>query len=297
MAQKVMGLGSENPATAAAIFNETTGFQPATVAAQAQQRMNQYLNDLLAHARNSNSMIDLAPARSEAESLFHQAGGENNAATIGEIEKLQKHLSEWRISGDAIPQHITPEEAVRLNEGLDRFLRNWQGGESRAVKAAMSGELSHAIPDYRATKNQIDALREIAESAGGKKAPQPIQRLVLDTFPELADIPTPTLEGAKKTASKLVSFPEAQLAIARTLNSGVIPATAKAPVATYEASRGPQRWVELGARKLAVSGIDDATITRLRTTREGRQLLMDAGDAAVGSRRLAAIVNDLQGRQ
>lgn len=296
IAQQAMGIGSKNAATGETILNETTGIHPAAIGAQAQQRISQYLDDLLGRARNSHVMIDLAPARSEAESLLNRAGQGNNKATIEDIKELQKQLSEWHISGDAIPQHITPEEALHLRDGLEDLFRRWQGGNPEAVKGALSTELSTAIPGYEAAENQINDLRKIAKSQEGKET-QLFRRRLVNNIPGLPDASPMTLEGAKKTASKLLASPEAQLAMARTLNSGVIPAAAKALVAGYEASRGPQRWMEQGSRKLAVSGIDDATIARLRNTRDGQQLLMDAGDAAVGSRRLAAIVNDLRGQR
>jgi len=102
------------------------------------------------------------------------------------------------------------------------------------------------------------------------------------------------VKGIGKAHSKLVPDSHVLAAGARAAASTSLPTAARvATGATLAGIRGPQRWMDNGARNLALSGIDDETINKLRSTGKGQQTLMEAGDLSFGSRRLAAITNGL----
>lgn len=58
--------------------------------------------------------------------------------------------------------------------------------------------------------------------------------------------------------------------------------------------KGPEKWVNDGAEKLNSVGIPQEEIERLRQTKEGRDLLIEASDASPNSKRMEAVLRRLR---
>lgn len=63
---------------------------------------------------------------------------------------------------------------------------------------------------------------------------------------------------------------------------------------TGEPKKGPEKWVNDGAQKLEQVGIPKDQIQKLRGTKQGRNLLMEASDASPNSKRMESVLRQIR---
>lgn len=103
-----------------------------------------------------NSIISMRSARQPVREAYGTAASQEAGTSHGRIGNLMDFLHTGRVSGEPIPETITPQRALDLRRGLnDEFLtnRDWQkvanDKETAAAKGAyggLTGELHEKVP-------------------------------------------------------------------------------------------------------------------------------------------------------
>ncbi len=98
----------------------------------------------------------------------------------------------------------------------------------------------------------------------------------------------------KSAANKAASIPQSR-AIEQGARRVAAPASGSSIVASSPVpTRGPERWVNDGANKLNQAGVSQEEIEALRSTKEGRDLLIEASDASINSRRMESVLQRIK---
>lgn len=288
-----------------AILKKTTGIDPARVVDQAKALLAHYKGALKNAAENSSALIDLDAVRSKLKPFLSESAWGNHKGSIDHIRTILDQLSTRYVSGAPIPPHVSADEALGLKSGLEKLAREWgatgedhHGQVLKAVQNALHEKLADALPEFKALQQKISAIRPVATASGNKGFSEALGTQIADHAMDLGKDFVGALRGSKLTPealfSKLIPESHALLPAARIAAGPALPTAARvATGAALAGVRGPQRWMDNGAHNLALSGIDDDTINKLRATSKGQQILMEAGDLSFGSRRLAAITNGL----
>ncbi|QEE30782.1 hypothetical protein FTW19_23950 [Terriglobus albidus] len=302
-----------------AILKDTTGIDPGKIVDQAKALLTHYQGTLESAAKNSPLFVDLDTVRNTLKPFFARARRGNQESVLNDLNTIHKQLSSYQGSGASIPNQVSVGDALGFKDGLDGLSRQWgkrkelQDHALEAVRDALHDSLKTALPEYEALQQRISALHPVAHAQGIEGLPNNIKKQFADNLVdlvksgvgylgglELADalhggaIPHIAAGAAGAILPKLIPESHVLMSGARAASSTSLPAAARiATGATLAGVRGPQRWMDNGARNLALSGIDDDTINKLRATDKGQQTLMEAGDLSFGSRRLAAITNRL----
>ncbi|MGO4212676.1 hypothetical protein AB4Y89_21640 [Terriglobus sp. 2YAB30_2] len=307
-----------------AILKETTGIDPGKVVDQAKALLTHYQGALDSAAKDSPAFIDLDAVRGRLKPFFAQAVPGNQASELNDLNTIREQLSSYHGSGAPIPNKIPASEALGFKDGLDGLSRQWGDGKEvqhhalKAVQDELHNRLVAALPGFDAIQQRISALRSIAEAPGIDSPSNNIKKQFADNLLDLVKSGVGYVGGSQLADAlhagplshlaagaagailpKLIPESHVLLPAARTAASSSLPVAMRAAAgATLATVRGPQRWMDNGARNLSLSGVDDDTISKLRSTDKGQQTLKDAGDVSFGSRRLASIVNGLlQGKQ
>lgn len=164
----------------------------------------------------------------------------------------------------------------------------------------------------RNKKNTLSAIftpDELAESAGLVRLGDRFGNPVLSSSGTGASISFNDLtKGVANLTTDAVAIRNANRAAERTIQAPAAKVTREAPQALKDAAsraagvfaapatseRGQERWITTGARKLQEAGISQDQLEQLRSTKAGRNLLIDASDASPGSRRLDSVLKRIR---
>ena len=223
----------------AAILNETRGIRPETIAQSAQERLGQLTPQLESAAAASPAKASLLPARHIVMDAGNKAASQNAEGLFNQLGKQGDFLSYGGPSGEVSPQKLLDlkrgfnEEHLRWNPEMhDRALST-----GRQAYNALDQELDRTVPESAGLNQRISSLIPVTQRAESVSRNAPtIQRalgrfgahtgaLTLGGIGAAGGYKEGGLPGAVSggltgvLAPELISSPEGQMAVARSLNA------------------------------------------------------------------------------
>jgi hypothetical protein len=134
----------------------------------------------------SNPTASLAPARGVLSSAFGTAARQGERTTTGQLYPMATHLGET-ISGERIPENITPRQLLDLKRGFgNEFIHRWNPETMTGVKGTaantyhqMANEFNRVVPEAEGLNSRISNLIPVAKRASSEELNAPtMQRAV-----------------------------------------------------------------------------------------------------------------------
>lgn len=249
--------GREGGSIGRAVLEDTSGVRPETIERTGRETVNQLTPRLEQVLRQSAQPVSMIPARTAIATPMEEAAANEAAGLHGQLSDIHDFLHTGRVSGEPIPENVTPIRALQLKRGLsDEYLGKWSPdvhgktiAAGRGAYHALREGIHEAVPESAAIDERISNLLPAIRRAESVSREAPfLQRVggrlrahtgVLAGGAGLGGL-LGYREGGTKgmiegglvglTAPELISSPEGQMAVARMMHgAGTLrPATAAA---------------------------------------------------------------------
>lgn len=154
------------------VLDDLTANKPEDILQQANEKINEYGNQLDNLAEKSKAFVSLTPAFDALDQIEATAKAQNSAQELKIVQKIRTQLTKRAADGSPIPSEPTAREALDLKRGIGK-LKNWGSPQEAAlagpiverVYGAMDGALDKAIPGSQGVNQKLSALMRVADRA------------------------------------------------------------------------------------------------------------------------------------
>jgi hypothetical protein len=197
-----------------------------------------------------NPSASLGSARGALMDALGTATRQGERTTAGQLQPMATHLSET-MAGQPISENVTPRQLLDLKRGFgNEFIHRWNPETMTGVKGtaartyhAMGDEFNRTVPEAEELNGRISSLIPVAKRAASEELNAPTMQRAANRFAAHTGALTGAGVGGAVgyreggvpgaiaggltgvVAPELISSPEGQMAVARTLNmaSGLKP--------------------------------------------------------------------------
>lgn len=160
--------GGINSDTARAVLNETRAVRPATLEGQVGGRISAANADLDKAVNGSQSPISMQPMRTPIETAMKTARTQEAGGLHNELSDMLDFTHKGRVSGDPIPNDVSPRQALDLRRGFnEEYLGNraWKQtvnprstATGKQAYQGLSSELHNKVPGASEADEQMHRL-------------------------------------------------------------------------------------------------------------------------------------------
>jgi hypothetical protein len=158
-----------------AILDETKGFTPETIGAQANDTLNRLTPSLDTMAAAHPGRIDTTPAVQNIQDAIDTAAARNNRTGMDALAPVKGSLTNSAVTGLPLSPFQTATGALNLKRGLrDQFVRNWSPDAgsvlTRDTAKGASGVLDRSLdsalgPEFSSANQRISSLIPVSDAA------------------------------------------------------------------------------------------------------------------------------------
>lgn len=228
-----------------ALLENTSGLTPGTIAKQASSKASDLTGQLESAASSSTAPASTSKALSVIDSAIAKAQTRNSGAAIDKLQELRQQLTHDVTTGQPFPQQMTPDKILQLKRGVGDLVSSWtreQRGPIQQVVPqvyrALDSELDTAVPQADQLNQNISSLITGSKAANKIAMGRPTLGMLLrkGSMPGIGAAlgykeggPKGALEASAGVAA--LQTPQARIAIARLVNSGLPAVLARGLVA------------------------------------------------------------------
>jgi len=137
----------------------------------------------------ANPNASLRPARNVIAGAMGKAANEEAGTLHGQLGEMSDFLHRGRVSGEPIPENVTPRRLLDLKRGFSDEHLNWNPNiheeatrAGRGAYGALDRELDRLVPSAAHTNQKISSLIEVLRNADRESRMAPTGQRILGRF-------------------------------------------------------------------------------------------------------------------